>query len=70
PERHRVSTSGWCLFLSPLPLCPPPGYATVRKGSLRCYNDYTSQMTCTWQECTAARRFLQVTLHHEDNIYK
>ncbi|KAG6926178.1 colony stimulating factor 2 receptor beta common subunit [Chelydra serpentina] len=38
--------------------------------SLRCYNDYTSQMTCTWQECTAARRFLQVTLHHEDNIYK
>uniref|UniRef100_A0A8C0FZQ0 Colony stimulating factor 2 receptor subunit beta n=1 Tax=Chelonoidis abingdonii TaxID=106734 RepID=A0A8C0FZQ0_CHEAB len=23
--------------------------------SLRCYNDYTSQMTCTWQEYTAAR---------------
>uniref|UniRef100_A0A8C3IFV0 Cytokine receptor common subunit beta N-terminal domain-containing protein n=1 Tax=Chrysemys picta bellii TaxID=8478 RepID=A0A8C3IFV0_CHRPI len=38
--------------------------------SLRCYNDYTSQTTCTWQECTAARRFIQVTLHHEDNIDK
>ncbi|XP_050782270.1 cytokine receptor common subunit beta [Gopherus flavomarginatus] len=36
--------------------------------SLRCYNDYTSQLTCTWQECTAARRFLNVTLYHEDNV--
>ncbi|XP_074920172.1 cytokine receptor common subunit beta-like [Chelonoidis abingdonii] len=34
--------------------------------SLRCYNDFTSQTTCTWQECTAARRFLNMTLHHED----
>nr|XP_042699526.1 cytokine receptor common subunit beta-like [Chrysemys picta bellii] len=38
--------------------------------SLRCYNDFTSRTTCTWQECTAARRFIQVTLHHEDNIDK
>ncbi|XP_034633323.1 cytokine receptor common subunit beta [Trachemys scripta elegans] len=38
--------------------------------SLRCYNDYTSQMTCTWQERTVARRFLNVTLYHEDNIDK
>uniref|UniRef100_A0A452HJ19 Fibronectin type-III domain-containing protein n=1 Tax=Gopherus agassizii TaxID=38772 RepID=A0A452HJ19_9SAUR len=38
--------------------------------SLRCYNDYTSQLTCTWQECTAARRFLNVTLYHEDNLNK
>ncbi|CAM4491056.1 unnamed protein product [Lepidochelys kempii] len=38
--------------------------------SLRCYNDYTSQTTCTWQECTEARRFLNVTLHYEDNIDK
>ncbi|XP_065253477.1 cytokine receptor common subunit beta-like [Emys orbicularis] len=38
--------------------------------SLRCYNDYTSQMTCTWQECTVARRFLNVTLYHEDNADK
>uniref|UniRef100_A0A8C8SCQ5 Cytokine receptor common subunit beta N-terminal domain-containing protein n=1 Tax=Pelusios castaneus TaxID=367368 RepID=A0A8C8SCQ5_9SAUR len=30
--------------------------------SLRCYNDYISQSTCTWQECTAARRFLNLTL--------
>nr|XP_023955799.1 cytokine receptor common subunit beta-like [Chrysemys picta bellii] len=35
--------------------------------SLRCYNDFTSRTTCMWQECTAARRFIQVTLHHEDN---
>uniref|UniRef100_A0A8C3T9F6 Colony stimulating factor 2 receptor subunit beta n=1 Tax=Chelydra serpentina TaxID=8475 RepID=A0A8C3T9F6_CHESE len=51
-----------CAFLPPAESLP--------MQSLRCYNDYTSQMTCTWQECTAARRFLQVTLHHEDNIYK
>ncbi|XP_065253590.1 cytokine receptor common subunit beta-like [Emys orbicularis] len=38
--------------------------------SLRCYNDFTSRTTCTWQECTAARRFIQVTLHHEDNSDK
>ncbi|CAM4460730.1 unnamed protein product [Caretta caretta] len=38
--------------------------------SLHCYNDYTSQTTCTWQECTEARRFLNVTLHYEDNIDK
>uniref|UniRef100_K7FGH3 Colony stimulating factor 2 receptor beta common subunit n=1 Tax=Pelodiscus sinensis TaxID=13735 RepID=K7FGH3_PELSI len=36
--------------------------------SLHCYNDYTSQTTCTWQECGAARHFLSVTLHHKDNI--
>ncbi|XP_043376175.1 cytokine receptor common subunit beta-like isoform X2 [Dermochelys coriacea] len=41
---------------------------TLPMQSLRCYNDYTSQTTCTWQECTEARRFIQVNLHHEDNI--
>ncbi|KAH1185659.1 hypothetical protein KIL84_018408 [Mauremys mutica] len=41
-------------------------YESLPMQSLRCYSDYTSQTTCTWQECTAARRFLNMTLHHED----
>uniref|UniRef100_A0A8C4YPM6 Cytokine receptor common subunit beta N-terminal domain-containing protein n=1 Tax=Gopherus evgoodei TaxID=1825980 RepID=A0A8C4YPM6_9SAUR len=51
-----------CAFLPPAESLP--------MQSLRCYNDYTSQLTCTWQECTAARRFLNVTLYHEDNLNK
>uniref|UniRef100_A0A8C3IEY5 Cytokine receptor common subunit beta N-terminal domain-containing protein n=1 Tax=Chrysemys picta bellii TaxID=8478 RepID=A0A8C3IEY5_CHRPI len=51
-----------CAFLPPAESLP--------MQSLHCYNDYTSRTTCTWQECTAARRFIQVTLHHEDNIDK
>nr|XP_025045787.1 cytokine receptor common subunit beta-like [Pelodiscus sinensis] len=38
--------------------------------SLHCYNDYKSQITCTWQECRAAQRFLNVTLHHKNSINK
>uniref|UniRef100_A0A8C8VLX5 Colony stimulating factor 2 receptor subunit beta n=1 Tax=Pelusios castaneus TaxID=367368 RepID=A0A8C8VLX5_9SAUR len=37
--------------------------------SLRCYNDYTSEITCTWQEHKAARRFLNLSLYHEDNVF-
>uniref|UniRef100_A0A452GZH1 Cytokine receptor common subunit beta N-terminal domain-containing protein n=1 Tax=Gopherus agassizii TaxID=38772 RepID=A0A452GZH1_9SAUR len=47
-----------CAFLPPAESLP--------MQSLHCYNDFTSQMTCTWQECTAARCFLSVTLHHEN----
>ncbi|TFK07259.1 Cytokine receptor common subunit beta [Platysternon megacephalum] len=43
-------------------------YESLPMQSLHCYNDYTTQTTCTWQECTVARRFIQVTLHHEDNL--
>ncbi|NXT43819.1 IL3RB protein, partial [Pelecanoides urinatrix] len=36
--------------------------------SLSCYNDYNSQMTCTWMEHSEAHALLGMILYQRDNI--
>ncbi|NXL68325.1 IL3RB protein, partial [Chordeiles acutipennis] len=36
--------------------------------SLSCYNDYSSQVTCTWMEHSEARALVGMILYQKDNI--
>ncbi|NXT52432.1 IL3RB protein, partial [Pluvianellus socialis] len=36
--------------------------------SLNCYNDYNSQVTCTWMEHSEAHALVRMTLYQRDNI--
>ncbi|NXJ02651.1 IL3RB protein, partial [Psophia crepitans] len=36
--------------------------------SLRCYNDYNSQVTCTWLEHSEAHALVGMTLYQRNNI--
>ncbi|NXO54798.1 IL3RB protein, partial [Aramus guarauna] len=36
--------------------------------SLSCYNDYNSQVTCTWLEHSEARALIGMSLYKRDNI--
>nr|XP_012642571.1 cytokine receptor common subunit beta [Microcebus murinus]XP_012642572.1 cytokine receptor common subunit beta [Microcebus murinus] len=49
-----------------LALCWVPGLAgaeTIPLQTLRCYNDYTSHITCRWADTQDAQRLINVTLH-------
>ncbi|KAM9026293.1 cytokine receptor common subunit beta isoform 1-T3 [Ara ararauna] len=41
---------------------------TIPMKSLSCYNDYNSQMTCTWMEHSEAHALVGMTLYQKDNI--
>ncbi|NXI66743.1 IL3RB protein, partial [Anseranas semipalmata] len=41
---------------------------SVPMESLSCYNDYNSQVTCTWKEHPEAHALLGMTLYRRDNI--
>ncbi|XP_012493514.1 PREDICTED: cytokine receptor common subunit beta [Propithecus coquereli] len=50
-----------------LALCWVPSLAgaeTIPLQTLRCYNDYTSHITCRWADTQDAQRLINVTLHH------
>ncbi|XP_005379230.1 PREDICTED: cytokine receptor common subunit beta isoform X2 [Chinchilla lanigera] len=56
------------LLLMALPaLCRGPiaqgSEDTVPMQTLRCYNDYTSRIVCSWAETAAAGKLINVTLH-------
>ncbi|KYO36381.1 cytokine receptor common subunit beta-like [Alligator mississippiensis] len=40
---------------------------SIPQQSLTCYNDYTSLMTCMWEECSEAQHFLNMTLYYNDD---
>lgn len=47
---------------------PPASPAdTVPLQTLRCYNDYTSRIVCSWAAEAAAEQLINVTLHHRLN---
>ncbi|KFV43813.1 Cytokine receptor common subunit beta, partial [Tyto alba] len=41
---------------------------SIPMKSLSCYNDYQSQLTCTWMEHSEAHALIGMTLYHRDNI--
>ncbi|NXT69720.1 IL3RB protein, partial [Chaetops frenatus] len=41
---------------------------SIPMKSLRCYNDYNSQVTCTWMEHSEAHDLLGMTLYQRNNI--
>ncbi|NXJ76250.1 IL3RB protein, partial [Trogon melanurus] len=41
---------------------------SIPMKSLRCYNDYNSQVTCTWMEHAEAHALVGTTLYHRDDI--
>ncbi|NXE93845.1 IL3RB protein, partial [Menura novaehollandiae] len=41
---------------------------SIPMKSLKCYNDYNSQVTCTWMELSEARDLVGMTLYQRDNI--
>ncbi|NXC43994.1 IL3RB protein, partial [Penelope pileata] len=41
---------------------------SVPMQSLSCYNDYKSQVTCTWKEHSEAHELLAMTLYQRDNF--
>ncbi|NXW86488.1 IL3RB protein, partial [Alopecoenas beccarii] len=41
---------------------------SIPMKSLSCYNDYNSQVTCTWMEHSEARALVRMTLYQRDNI--
>ncbi|XP_069712663.1 cytokine receptor common subunit beta-like [Phaenicophaeus curvirostris] len=41
---------------------------SIPMKSLRCYNDYTSQVTCTWTERLEAHALVGMVLYQRDNI--
>ncbi|NXR00581.1 IL3RB protein, partial [Sagittarius serpentarius] len=41
---------------------------SIPMKSLSCYNDYNSQVTCTWMEHSEAHALVGMTLYHRDNI--
>ncbi|NXD10013.1 IL3RB protein, partial [Nothocercus nigrocapillus] len=43
---------------------------SVPMQNLSCYNDYNSQVTCTWMEHSEAHAFLGMTLYRRDNNTK
>lgn len=44
-----------------------PGSGTVPMQTLRCHNDYTSQIICRWAATQGAQRLINVTLHRRLN---
>ncbi|XP_004634739.1 cytokine receptor common subunit beta [Octodon degus] len=40
---------------------------TVPLQTLRCYNDYTTRIVCSWADTAAAGQLINVTLHHRLN---
>lgn len=49
-----------CLTPDPRPLTPAE---TIPLQTLRCYNDYTSHVVCSWADTEEAGRLINVTLH-------
>lgn len=49
------------------PLLASPGPGTIPLQTLRCYNDYTSRITCRWADRRATQRFINVTLYRRLN---
>ncbi|NXN96644.1 IL3RB protein, partial [Rhinopomastus cyanomelas] len=43
---------------------------SVPMKTLNCYNDYKSQVTCTWMEHSEAHALIGMTLYQRDNIIK
>ncbi|NXB97019.1 IL3RB protein, partial [Vidua chalybeata] len=41
---------------------------SIPMKSLKCYNDYNSQVTCTWMEHSAAHDLVSMILYQRDNI--
>uniref|UniRef100_A0A7M4G3L9 Cytokine receptor common subunit beta N-terminal domain-containing protein n=1 Tax=Crocodylus porosus TaxID=8502 RepID=A0A7M4G3L9_CROPO len=59
--QRLAATEGWALCLT------ASAPASIPMKSLHCYNDYASQKTCTWEECSKAHQFLNMTLFHTDS---
>nr|XP_013008444.1 cytokine receptor common subunit beta-like [Cavia porcellus] len=59
------------LLMALLLLCRGPRVEgsedTVPLQTLRCYNDYTSRIVCSWAAEAAAQQLINVTLHHRLN---
>ena len=57
-----------------LVLCRGPGVEgledTVPLQTLRCYNDYTSRVVCSWADEAAAGQLINVTLHRHRRLLK
>lgn len=45
-----------------------PFSESIPMKSLSCYNDYNSQVTCTWMEHSEAHALVGMTLYQRDNI--
>uniref|UniRef100_A0A8C9DN13 Colony stimulating factor 2 receptor subunit beta n=1 Tax=Prolemur simus TaxID=1328070 RepID=A0A8C9DN13_PROSS len=43
------------------------GAETIPLQTLRCYNDYTSHITCRWADTQDAQRLINVTLHRRED---
>ncbi|NWI27752.1 IL3RB protein, partial [Sula dactylatra] len=43
---------------------------TIPMKSLSCYNDYSSQVTCTWMEHSEANALIGMILYKRNNIIK
>ncbi|XP_014463664.1 cytokine receptor common subunit beta [Alligator mississippiensis] len=61
----------FCMVVLALCLASVVGEEQVTESipmkSLHCYNDYASQTTCMWEECSKAHHFLNMTLFHKDS---
>ncbi|NWI71316.1 IL3RB protein, partial [Todus mexicanus] len=43
---------------------------SIPMKSLSCYNDYKSQVTCTWMEHSEAHALVHMVLYQRDNMIK
>uniref|UniRef100_A0A8D2QQG3 Cytokine receptor common subunit beta N-terminal domain-containing protein n=1 Tax=Zosterops lateralis melanops TaxID=1220523 RepID=A0A8D2QQG3_ZOSLA len=43
-------------------------FENIPMKSLKCYNDYNSQVTCTWMEHSEAHDLVGMVLYQRDNI--
>ncbi|KAM5250749.1 cytokine receptor common subunit beta [Hipposideros larvatus] len=66
-----MALTPWLLPIALLALCWGPRVAgaqgTVPMQTLRCHNDYTSQIICRWAATQGAQRLINVTLHRRLN---
>ncbi|NXG71353.1 IL3RB protein, partial [Baryphthengus martii] len=62
------------IFIFLLNLCLVFSVQTIQGDipmkSLSCYNDYNSQVTCTWMEHSEAHALIGMVLYQRDNIMK
>ncbi|XP_062932179.1 cytokine receptor common subunit beta isoform X2 [Cynocephalus volans] len=63
---RKMTLTQELLLVALLALCwgpSPAGAETIPLQTLRCYNDYTSHITCRWADTEDSQRLINLTLH-------